>query len=41
MLATLGALRDIASEVLDQGTWAAIERTFYGFAEAQALFARR
>jgi 2-methylisocitrate lyase-like PEP mutase family enzyme len=41
MLATLGALRDIGSEVLRTGTWTSIERTFYGFAEAHALFARR
>jgi 2-methylisocitrate lyase-like PEP mutase family enzyme len=41
MLATLGALRAIASEVLESGTWTSIERTFYGFGEAEALFARR
>ena len=41
MLATLGALRDIAREVLETGTWTSMERTFYGFAEAGALFARR
>ncbi len=41
MLATLGTLRDIAREALETGTWTAIERTFYGFAEAEALFARR
>ena len=38
MLATLGALRDIAREVLNAGTWTSIERTFYGFREAAALF---
>jgi 2-methylisocitrate lyase-like PEP mutase family enzyme len=41
MLATLGTLREIAREVLDAGTWTAIERTFYGFGDAAALFARR
>ena len=41
MLATLGALRAIANEVLEAGTWTSIERTFYGFGEAEALFARR
>jgi 2-methylisocitrate lyase-like PEP mutase family enzyme len=40
MLAALGALRDIANDVLATGTWASIERTFYGFSEAEALFAR-
>ena len=41
MLATLGALRDISKEVLSAGTWTSIERTFYGYGEAAALFARR
>ena len=41
MLATLGALREIAHEVLHRGTWTSIERTFYGFQEAAALFASR
>ena len=41
MLATLGALREIAQEVLTRGTWTSIERTFYGFAEAATLFAPR
>lgn len=41
MLATLGALHAIAREVLEAGTWTSIERTFYGFAEAEVLFARR
>lgn len=41
MLATLGALRNIACEVLEAGTWTSMERTFYGFAEAEALFAPR
>ena len=41
MLAALGSLREIANEVLQAGTWISIERTFYGFGEAEALFARR
>ncbi|MPY88410.1 MAG: isocitrate lyase/phosphoenolpyruvate mutase family protein [Luteitalea sp.] len=41
MLATLGTLRDIAKELRDTGTWTSIERSFYGFGEAEALFARR
>lgn len=40
MLATMGALRDIASELRSTGTWTAIERSFYGFGEAEALFTR-
>lgn len=40
MLATLGALRRIAEELRQQGTYGAIERSFYGFGEAEALFAR-
>ncbi len=39
MLAVLGALDVIARDVAKTGTWAAIERTFYGFAEAETLFA--
>lgn len=39
MLAVLGALDIIARDVLKTGKWAAIERTFYGFGEAEALFA--
>lgn len=39
MLATLGALKIIADELKQMGTWPSIERTFYGFAEAEALFA--
>jgi 2-methylisocitrate lyase-like PEP mutase family enzyme len=38
MLAALGALDLIARDVIRTGGWAAIERTFYGFAEAEALF---
>ncbi|MPZ17724.1 MAG: isocitrate lyase/phosphoenolpyruvate mutase family protein [Luteitalea sp.] len=41
MLATLGALREIAKEVHEAGTWTLIERSFYPFHEAQALFDRR
>jgi 2-methylisocitrate lyase-like PEP mutase family enzyme len=40
MLAVLGALDGIAKDVIKTGRWAAIERTFYGFAEADALFGR-
>jgi len=40
MLATLGSLKRIAEEMKQQGTWRSIEETFYGFAEAEALFAR-
>jgi len=39
MLAIMGAVRDIAAEVRDHGTWSMIERSFYGFAEAERLFA--
>jgi 2-methylisocitrate lyase-like PEP mutase family enzyme len=38
MLAVLGALDGIAKDVIKTGRWTAIERTFYGFAEAAALF---
>jgi 2-methylisocitrate lyase-like PEP mutase family enzyme len=41
MLATLGTLKLVADELIQKGTWAAIERTFYGFGEAEALFAGR
>lgn len=41
MLAMLGALRDLAKDVRETGTWAAIERTFYGNHEAYELFAPR
>jgi 2-methylisocitrate lyase-like PEP mutase family enzyme len=40
MLATLGSLKQIAVELREYGTWRSIERTFYGFGEAEALFAR-
>jgi 2-methylisocitrate lyase-like PEP mutase family enzyme len=39
MLGTLGALRQMAAELRERGTWGAIERTFYGFGHAEALFA--
>jgi 2-methylisocitrate lyase-like PEP mutase family enzyme len=41
MLGTLGALREMAEELRDHGTWSAIERTFFGFAQAEALFTER
>jgi 2-methylisocitrate lyase-like PEP mutase family enzyme len=41
MLATLGTLKKIAEELLRQGTWRSIERTFYGFSEAEQLFPQR
>ncbi len=41
MLATLGALQSIADELMQTGTWRSIERTFYGFGEAEALFRSR
>ena len=41
MLATLGTLKAIAEELSRHGTWRAIERTFYGFGEADALLAGR
>jgi 2-methylisocitrate lyase-like PEP mutase family enzyme len=40
MLATLGTLKDIAEELIQDGTWRSIERTFYGFVEAETLLAR-
>jgi 2-methylisocitrate lyase-like PEP mutase family enzyme len=39
MLAALGSIRDIADELIQRGTWRSIERTFYGFGEAEGLFA--
>ena len=38
MLATLGTLRQIAEELRHHGTWKALERTFYGFGQAESLF---
>jgi 2-methylisocitrate lyase-like PEP mutase family enzyme len=38
MLATLGSLKRIGEELQQRGTWGAIEATFYGFGEAEALF---
>jgi 2-methylisocitrate lyase-like PEP mutase family enzyme len=40
MLATLGSLKEIGEELQRHGTWRSIEKTFYGFAEAEALFMR-
>jgi 2-methylisocitrate lyase-like PEP mutase family enzyme len=40
MLATLGSLKHIGEELRAHGTWGSIENTFYGFGEAEALFAR-
>jgi 2-methylisocitrate lyase-like PEP mutase family enzyme len=39
MLATMGTIRDIAREVRANGSWEAIQRSFYGFDQAEALFA--
>jgi 2-methylisocitrate lyase-like PEP mutase family enzyme len=39
MLAALGTLKCVAEELIRHGTWRAIERTFYGFGEAEMLFA--
>jgi 2-methylisocitrate lyase-like PEP mutase family enzyme len=41
MLAALGSLKRIAEELHERGTWRSIETTFYGFAEAEALFSHR
>jgi 2-methylisocitrate lyase-like PEP mutase family enzyme len=41
MLATLGALRDMAQEIKETGAWTSMERTFYGYHEAASLFAQR
>jgi 2-methylisocitrate lyase-like PEP mutase family enzyme len=41
MLAALGTLKNIAEELIQHGTWRSIERTFYGFGEAEALFESR
>jgi len=41
MLAALGSVRQIADELRRHGTWRAIERTFFGFGEAEALFPAR
>lgn len=38
MLAALGLVAEIARELRDRGTYTALERSFYGFAEAEALF---
>jgi len=39
MLAALGVLAEIADEMRQKGTWRSIERRFYGFGEAESLFA--
>jgi len=41
MLAALGVLAEIADEMRQKGTWSSIERSFYGFGEAESLFASR
>ena len=41
MLAALGVLAEIADEMRQKGTWSSIERSFYGFGEAEGLFAAR
>lgn len=41
ILAVLGTLKNIALELIQHGTWRSIEQTFYGFGEAEALFAHR
>jgi 2-methylisocitrate lyase-like PEP mutase family enzyme len=40
MLAALGVVAEIAEEMRQKGTWSAIERSFYGFGEAEGLFER-
>jgi 2-methylisocitrate lyase-like PEP mutase family enzyme len=41
MLAALGVVAEIAGEMRQKGTWSSIERSFYGFGEAEGLFAAR
>lgn len=41
MLATMGLVARIAHELRETGTYTAISREFFGFAEAKALFAAR
>jgi 2-methylisocitrate lyase-like PEP mutase family enzyme len=41
MLAALGVLAEIADEMRQKGTWSSIERSFYGFGEAEDLSAAR
>ncbi len=38
MLASLGTVQNIAQELQQTGTWSSIETSFFGFAEAEALF---
>jgi len=39
MLAAMGTIREIALEVRASGSWEAMQRSFYGFDQAEALFA--
>jgi 2-methylisocitrate lyase-like PEP mutase family enzyme len=41
MLAALGVVAEIADEMRRKGTWSSIERSFYGFGEAENLFTER
>jgi 2-methylisocitrate lyase-like PEP mutase family enzyme len=41
MLSALGVVAEIADEMRQEGTWRSIERSFYGFGEAEGLFAAR
>ncbi|AMP02303.1 phosphoenolpyruvate phosphomutase family protein [Collimonas arenae] len=41
MLAAMGTIREIAIEARSRGTWQTMQRSFYGFAEAEALFSAR
>jgi hypothetical protein len=38
MLAVMGAIRDIAQEARQSGTWQHMEQSFYGFEQAEQLF---
>jgi 2-methylisocitrate lyase-like PEP mutase family enzyme/pimeloyl-ACP methyl ester carboxylesterase len=40
MVSALGSLKRVAEELHRQGTWRSIEETFFGFAEAEALFSQ-
>jgi len=40
MLASLGLISKIAEELKSSGTWSSMEKTFFGFAEAEALFSK-
>jgi 2-methylisocitrate lyase-like PEP mutase family enzyme len=41
VLATLGALREMARDVKETEAWTSMERTFYGYQEAELLSAER